>query len=145
MTWAGVATCPPGEHHGTGTAGHDDASGPDGAHLHGGASHAHNAHPGDDASPAPDAHPHADASHAHDGHRHGDGQGTSGPAGGSGFDCSLFHFVAIEPLTAAPQPIQCAAVAVNDIAGTGHESHIPDGLERPNWRPAASFGETFPF
>jgi hypothetical protein len=137
MTWAGVANCPRGEHRDAYPTGPADLSAADDAHRHADAFHVHDAHSDGGRPHAHDAPSDGGAHHAHDGHRHGDDHGTSGHAGGSGFDCSPFHFVAVAPPGAIPQSLPCPGAAVAHAALLAHESHIPDGLERPNWRPAA--------
>ena len=124
ITWAGVASCPPGAHHEAHASEPGNAAPPDDGHSHG------------DGSRPDDSHRHGDGSDAHHGHLHGD-HGTSGHAGESVLDCSLFHFVAVEPLAATAQSPGQPGVSVADIGYPGHKSHIPDGPERPNWRPAA--------
>jgi hypothetical protein len=80
-------------------------------------------------------HGHAtDATHAHV-HAGDDSDGSH--LTGSGPDCSAFHFVALV----------CPATWVSALPPTGwnahcgeyagYTSHIPNGLERPNWRFAA--------
>ena len=117
-TWAGVAHCPRGEHHDASVSMSDAASHPEGAHRHGDGS---------------------DDSH---GHPHGDPDGTDGHGGGARGDCSLFQFVAMEPLVMVLQWLPQPGAAIAGIALPGYKSHIPDGLDRPNWRFAAGFGET---
>ena len=111
-TWAAVASCPRAEHQG------DHASGPNNT-AHADAGDRHGA-----------------TDHADHGHPHGD-RGTTGHSGGPGLDCSLFQFVAVEPFDMAPQSVSPPGVALMDIVFPGYKSHVPDGLERPNWRLAA--------
>lgn len=80
-------------------------------------------------------HGHAsDATHAH---VHAGDDGDERHPTGSGPDCSAFHFVAlVYPATwvSALPPIGGTA---HRVEYSGYTSHIPDGLERPNWRFAA--------
>ena len=50
---------------------------------------------------------------------------------------ALFQFVGVEPLNMAPQSLPAPSVAIIGIALPDYESHIPDGLDRPNWLFAA--------
>ena len=85
-----------------------------------------------------DAHasvPH-DTSHAGHAHENADGDdgGNVGQAAGSGLDCNGFQVLAIDP-SAAPAPsLPLSSATVHDVEGTGYESHIPDGPDRPRWR-----------
>ena len=108
-TWAGVAHCPRGEHHGEHAMASGAASHMDVGHQHGSAFNAH-----------------------HD-HQHGH-HGTAGHSGGPVLDCSLFQFVAVAPLTTALQSLPRPNMAVVGTVLQGHKSHVPDGLDRPNWR-----------
>jgi hypothetical protein len=77
------------------------------------------------------------AAHAVDGHEHGNDGGDDGHSAGSGLDCSVFQFVALEPPAARAQPLPRACATAHDVVRSDYESHIPTGLERPNWRFAA--------
>ena len=120
--WAGVAHCPRGEHHDASFAGNDA---------------------GDDAQ---DAHRHGDGAHHVHGHSHGGahGHGSHDHGGAAGGDCSPFQFVAMTPLVLAPQWLPLAGATIAGIALADYKSHIPDGLDRPNWRYAVGFDETSP-
>jgi len=119
-TWAGVAHCPRGEHYDASLGEHDAAV------------------------DAQDAHRQGDGSHRADGHPHGDahGHGSHGHDGAAGGDCSPFQFVAMTPLVLAPQWLPLAGATIAGIALAGYKSHIPDGLDRPNWRCAVGFDGT---
>jgi hypothetical protein len=106
-TWAAVAFCPRGEHQS------DRASAPD------------------NTSHTDFGHRHEATTHTHDGHPHGD-HGTAGHSG-----CSLVQFVAIGPFDITLQLVPRPSVALMGIVQPRYESHVPDGLDRPNWRFAA--------
>lgn len=113
LIWGSVSSCPSGEHHRATESALGDAAEPDPAHRH------------DDASGA-----------QHD-HQHGGEHGTAGHTIGLDIECSGFHFVAVEPIAASAHPLQQRGVVVTAIAHSDHESHIPDGIERPKWCLAA--------
>ena len=113
MIWAGVASCPRGGHHSATASVLGDAARPDSGHRH------------DDASRT-----------QHD-HQRGAEHGTAGPTVGSDFECSGFQFVAVEALAGSAHLLQQRGVVVTAIAQPDHESHIPDGIERPKWCLAA--------
>jgi hypothetical protein len=77
------------------------------------------------------------ASHAADGHEHGHDDGDAGHGAGTRLHCGVFQFVALEPPAAPARPLHRAGLAVPADEHLGYTSHIPDGLDRPNWRLAA--------
>jgi hypothetical protein len=111
-TWATVAYCPRGEHQDVHAVASSNTTDPEAGHQH------------------------IATTHGHHGHLHGH-HGTAGHSGVPSLDCSLFQFVAVEPLDIMPQPIPAPNVAVAGVALLRFNSHIPDGLDRPNWRFAA--------
>ena len=75
---------------------------------------------------------HAEHAHEHDGDNGDDGHGA-----GTGLDCSVLHLVALEPTSARAQALARAGATAHGGACPGYESHVPEGLERPNWGLAA--------
>ena len=94
----------------------------------------HCPHDGDDGVQISSA---GDASHSAHVHAHDGDDTNDGHAAGSGLHCSVFHFVALESPAAGVQPLPPAGAAAPEVVNSGYESHIPDGLDRPNWRFAA--------
>jgi hypothetical protein len=78
-----------------------------------------------------------DASHDAHPHGHDTGDADAGHAAGAGLDCSVIHLVALEPPAAGAQSLPRAGATAHHVEYPGHKSHIPDGLDRPNWRFAA--------
>jgi len=89
---------------------------------------------GDDAAHASVPGDASDEAHAH---VHDAGDGDEGQATGAGLDCSAIQLVALEPPAVRAQSLPSAGATPQDVESSGYKSHIPDGLDRPNWRFAA--------
>jgi hypothetical protein len=76
-------------------------------------------------------------SHAAGGIEHAHDEGDDGNGAGWSLDCSVFQFVALEPPAARTQTLQRAGATPHSFERPDYKSHIPTGLERPNWRLAA--------
>lgn len=73
-----------------------------------------------------------DAAHSHDTSDADDGHDA-----GAGPDCSVINLIALEPTAARAPSLPRTGTTAHDVAYSGHKSHIPDGLDRPNWDLAA--------
>jgi hypothetical protein len=80
---------------------------------------------------------HGEVHHAASAHAHDSDNGDEGHAAGADLHCSVFHFVALEPTAAPVQTLPQTRSSAQDVERVDYESHIPDGLDRPNWRFAA--------
>jgi hypothetical protein len=93
---------------------------------------AHCPHDGDN-----DAYASVSGDTSHTAHGLATGDGDEGLAAGAGPDCSVINLVALEPPAVRAQASPRAGATAHDVAFSGHKSHIPDGLDRPNWDLAA--------
>ena len=79
----------------------------------------------------------SNASDAASAYGHDTGGGDGGHAAGAVLDCSAIHLEALEPPAARAQSLPRAGATARNVEPPVYKSHIPDGLDRPNWRFAA--------